>query len=706
MFTGKKSLTDTQTRFLVQGLALLAWFLVILFLVLNVRIAALVFAVLSLPLLAPLLYLPRKNGKGKGLEPASAEEFKFTGEERQLQSGGGGFFATDPHLRITFVSPSMRALFRESFASRDGGTLAPEAGTRIFLPPFEGWEDICRSAMSEGRAEKLALVKMENGLLPVEVFAERVVDSKGTVEGSICFLRFSSESILKNYPFLYYLDRYMEIIGGERYPIGTALLDPEGRVHHANQRMREWMEKASPSGEKDLTGKNILSLLPQEVSTVIQEGFKEIKATSEPYRREALLARFDREETLFNLALIPMYASEGESGGTLLVLQDFTKYMRLRRAFVEASDYVNFLINSLNDGLYAMDRDFRFVFCNDRMLDMLGMSEEQFLSLQPKDIVPPEELPLVEEMLQKRKSGQKVVFETLLKKSNGSLLPVEISSAPLIKNGEFAGIVAIAHDITERKNLEEALKKRTEDLEQAYEELSVFDKMKSDFIAITSHELRTPLSLIKGYAEAFLSGELGELDDFQLSKLKIINARADQMTKIINDLLDVTRLEEGRMVGEKWYAPIGEIVHSALAEFESEAFRKKIDLTSEVQEGLPSVKVDVWRIHQVIENLLSNAIKFTPEGGKVKVAASMEPGKRDIIVSVSDNGPGIAKKDQEKLFTKFHQVDSNTTRNSGGLGLGLVICKGIVEAHGGRIWVESELGKGSTFSFTIPLKGD
>ncbi len=704
MIPGKKQLTDARLELLVRGTMVLDWLLVVLFVTLNLRIAALVFAVPILPLLFLLLYPPWKKVKGVETEVAPVEGIKSVAGQEQALPSLGGFFATDKELRITFMSNSLRAICPNPFPSGEDEDSSSKVGTVTFAPPFDEWEEICRSAINEGRTERAVLVRNGNDLLPAEAFAEKVVNARGEVEGSICFLRLAGESIPMTHPILNYLERYIEIIGGDKYPIGFAVIDMEGRVYHVNQRLWEWIKKFAPSEAGDPIGKSIMALLPPEISTEVQEGLRETGSTFKPYRRDALRARMGQDESFLNLTLLPMRSSEYPSSEILLVLQDFTRYMRLRRAFVEASDYVNFLINSLNDGLYAMDRDFKFVFCNDRMLEMLGLSEEQFLSMEPKDIVAEQELPLVEEMLRRRKSGEKVVFETLLKKSNGSFLPVEISSAPLMKNNEFAGIVAIAHDITERKSLEEALKKRTEDLEQAYEELSVFDKMKSDFIAITSHELRTPLSLIKGYAEAFLSGELGELDDFQISKLKIINARADQMTKIINDLLDVTRLEEGRMVGEKWYAPVSEIIHSAMAEFESEAYRKRIDLSSEIQEGLPPVKVDVWRIHQVIENLLSNAIKFTPEGGKVSVSASMGPQKKDIVVAVSDNGPGISRKDQEKLFTKFHQVDSNTTRNSGGLGLGLVICKGIVEAHGGRIWVESELGKGSTFRFTIPLK--
>ncbi|MBC7099986.1 PAS domain S-box protein, partial [Candidatus Bipolaricaulota bacterium] len=186
---------------------------------------------------------------------------------------------------------------------------------------------------------------------------------------------------------------------------------------------------------------------------------------------------------------------------------------------------------------------------------------------EPRDIVMPDEVNKVERMLERRRRGEKVFFETLLRRADGTQLPVQISSAPVFRGGNLVGIVGIAHDLSERRRLEAMVEQSHQDLERAYEELSVLDKMKSDFIAIASHELRTPLSIIKGYADAFQFGELGELTPFQMDKIKIINARADQMTKIINDLLDITRLEEGRLVGKKWPAPVEELIANAVSEY-------------------------------------------------------------------------------------------------------------------------------------------
>jgi signal transduction histidine kinase len=175
------------------------------------------------------------------------------------------------------------------------------------------------------------------------------------------------------------------------------------------------------------------------------------------------------------------------------------------------------------------------------------------------------------------------------------------------------------------------------------------------------------------------------------------------MAKIINDLLDVTRLEEGRLVGQKWPAPVEGLIINAVSEYKGRAGKASQELYYSIEENLPPVSVDVWRVHQVMENLIGNALKFTPEGGTIEVTARKASDPEMVEISVRDNGPGIPEREQKKLFTMFYQIETDSTRSAGGLGLGLVISKGIVEGHGGRIWVESDAGEGSSFKFTLPV---
>ncbi len=490
----------------------------------------------------------------------------------------------------------------------------------------------------------------------------------------------------------------------EGVPVKIAVLDRNFRLLRCNLPMQEWISKTLGIDPSSLPGLPALDIMPQEFRADWKHVLRRVLIEARAFEQPRVHQVVGGVDYFHRVRLHPLTDETGNVREALLLFEDVSEYVRLERRLAETTDYLNLLIESLNDGFYAMDAQGRFTFCNQTLLDMLGLTfPDELLYKEPRDIVMPEEVAKIERMLERRRRGEKVFFETLLRRSDGTPIPVQVSSAPLFRGGSFVGIVGIAHDLSERKRLEAMVEQSHQDLEKAYEELSVLDKMKSDFIAIASHELRTPLSIIKGYADAFQYGELGELTPLQLEKIKIVNARADQMTKIINDLLDITRLEEGRLVGQRWPAPVEGLVVNAVSEYKTRAAEKGLELSHHVEEGLPPVSVDVWRVHQVLENLISNAIKFTPAGGSVTVLARRpaEPGV--VEFEVRDTGPGIPLHEQKRLFTMFYQVETDSTRSAGGLGLGLVISKGIVESHGGRIWVESEPGKGSSFKFTLPV---
>jgi signal transduction histidine kinase len=234
--------------------------------------------------------------------------------------------------------------------------------------------------------------------------------------------------------------------------------------------------------------------------------------------------------------------------------------------------------------------------------------------------------------------------------------------------------------------------------------LASLDKLKSDFVAIASHELRTPLAIIKGYVDAFEQGELGDLDEFQLSRLGIMNRRVDEMTRIIDDLLDLTRIGRGDLIGAKRETPLRQLLSYAVEELREDADSSGLRLTCSVEPGLPAVYMDVARIYQVLRGLIDNALKFASPGGTVELSARLLPGGRDVEVQVADSGPGIPEEELDRVFTMFYQVDSTTTRTASGMGLGLVLARGIVEGHRGRIWIESGAGAGSAVKFTLPLQ--
>lgn len=267
-------------------------------------------------------------------------------------------------------------------------------------------------------------------------------------------------------------------------------------------------------------------------------------------------------------------------------------------------------------------------------------------------------------------------------------------------------LVAIV-DITEHKRIERRLEAYARTLENAYKKLQKLDKMKDDFLSTVSHELRTPLTSIKGFAEILLNYE--EDPDTRKEFLTIINNEAERLTRLVNDVLDLSRIEAGRMQWETSKLSMGQIVRTATASAHGLASQKHINLVVSVEEDLPPVWGDRDRFVQVITNLLSNAVKFSREGGEVRVKAELPraeggaPTSAVVKVSVSDDGIGIAPDDQGRIFDKFVQVGDTMTDRPIGTGLGLSICKEILGHYRGRIWVESELGKGSTFSFVVPV---
>ncbi len=257
---------------------------------------------------------------------------------------------------------------------------------------------------------------------------------------------------------------------------------------------------------------------------------------------------------------------------------------------------------------------------------------------------------------------------------------LQIKTNPIVdEEGNFLGLVRTLHDITLEREM---------------------SAMKDEFVSTVSHDFRIPLTSIKGYVDLILDGEAGEFNEMQKEFLTIVKQNSDRLISLINDFLDISRIESGKMNFNIKPENLKSLVQEVVNTFQKFIDEKKMEIDLKLSDKLPKVLVDHDRIIQVLNNLVSNAVKYTPPMGKVKVAVIKK--KNYIVVSVSDTGVGISTKDQEKLFTKFYRVDSSLIKETGGSGLGLSICKTIIERHGGKIWVKSEENKGSTFSFSLP----
>jgi len=242
-----------------------------------------------------------------------------------------------------------------------------------------------------------------------------------------------------------------------------------------------------------------------------------------------------------------------------------------------------------------------------------------------------------------------------------------------------SGAVVVLHDVTELRRLE---------------------RVRQDFVANVSHEFKTPLTAIQGFAETLLSGAM---EDSRSNRrfLEIIRDHAVRLARLTNDLLKLARIEAGKLEVEFFPVQLIEVIERSAETTLLKASQKQIAIEVDVPPGLPMVRGDASLLRDVLQNLIDNAIQYTPEGGRIQVNAAI--GARDVVVCVSDTGIGIPLVDQERIFERFYRVDAARSREAGGTGLGLSIAKHIVEAHGGRLWVESEVGRGSKFFFSVPL---
>jgi len=268
-----------------------------------------------------------------------------------------------------------------------------------------------------------------------------------------------------------------------------------------------------------------------------------------------------------------------------------------------------------------------------------------------------------------------------------------------IAAGDFSGRVEIPNR-DELGALAANLNRMNEELGRLYQQLEAASRHKSDFLANMSHELRTPLNAIIGFSEVLLERMFGELNPKQEEYLQDIMTSGRHLLSLINDILDLSKVEAGRMELDLGQFDLPAALDNCRTLVRERAGRHGIALDLAVDERLGQIVADERKVRQVLLNLLSNAVKFTPEGGRVAIGAVRADG--GVEIAVSDTGIGIAPEDQETIFEEFRQAGSDYVRKREGTGLGLALAKRFVELHGGRIWVKSEVGRGSTFTFTIP----
>ncbi|MCX9012707.1 MAG: ATP-binding protein [Candidatus Methanoperedens sp.] len=392
------------------------------------------------------------------------------------------------------------------------------------------------------------------------------------------------------------------------------------------------------------------------------------------------------------------------------------------------------LIETSPDAVMLSDQEGRILVANQRAAQLHGFKDiEEILRKNIFELISQEDHQYAIDNLKKiMETGWIKNIEYSMLRKDGTRFPAELNASLIVDTKvKSNSIIYVVRDITERKRAEEVLQRahdelelrvreRTAELARANEilkteitereraeeelkraniELKKADELKTQFLSIVSHELRTPITPMNAQLQMILAGYFGDITEQQIKSLEMIQRNTTRLDRLIGDVLDISRLEAGVMKFIMVQVNLNEIVENAVETMRTQAQNKNLKLTLK-EDKIPEITIDKDRITQVIINLINNAIKFTDTGGLIEVELS---GSTDhAIVKVKDNGIGIKKEDLEKLFTPFQQVDSSYARKYEGSGLGLAICKRIVTYHGGKIWVESEPGKGSAFQFTIP----
>jgi PAS domain S-box-containing protein len=335
------------------------------------------------------------------------------------------------------------------------------------------------------------------------------------------------------------------------------------------------------------------------------------------------------------------------------------------------------IINNFADGLLVFDREGKLSLINPIAEKFFGIEGKNILGKSTNELASLSSFkPLIELLGFELK---KIFRKELIQREN---LILEVTTLEMWSEKEKIGVLVILHDITREKMVE---------------------KMKTEFVSVAAHQLRTPLSAIKWTLRLLLDGDLGKITETQREFLEKTYKSNERMILLINDLLNVTRIEEGRYLYNLTLIDFESTIESLVNSYKEEVEKRNLKLEfQKPKEKLPLIKADPEKIKLAIQNLIENSIKYTPEGGRILI--SLKKNKNLITFSIKDTGVGIPKDQQQRVFSKFFRAENAIKMNTEGSGLGLFITKNIIEAHGGKIWFESEEGKGTTFYFNLPAE--
>jgi len=430
---------------------------------------------------------------------------------------------------------------------------------------------------------------------------------------------------------------------------------------------------------EEVLGQSIDRLLPKQLADAQNDFLRRHLAigerTNTTANNEAYGRRKDGSAFPMLLALSEIAADDDR---VIIIVRDMTESKMMELAFKRYEAIIRYS----DDAIMSKNMEGVITSWNEGAEKMFGYTAIEVIGRPMLTLFPPGKESEEQNILRKLLHGEKVQhFESVRQRKDGSLIDIAVTISPIINDdGEIIGASNIARDITEHKRLE---------------------RMKSEFISTVSHELRTPLTSIRGALDLVLGKSAGQLPDKAQKMLAMAARNSERLTLLINDILDLEKIESGRIEFEFALIDLIPLAHRALEDNEGYAHKHRVQLvltTSGLKQAV--VKGDEHRLLQVFANLISNAIKFSPPEDRVEI--SLEPHQDGYRITVADHGSGIPEEFRQRIFQRFAQADSSDTREKGGTGLGLSISKAIIERHDGTIGYNSELGLGTEFYFALP----
>jgi PAS domain S-box-containing protein len=570
-------------------------------------------------------------------------------------------------------------------AARITGLSAQEALGRPYAEVMQTHQrdvtDPLEEALETGRAfvnQRFYLGNGEAGAkTPIRHSASVLTDAEGQVIGGVTIFADISRQVA--------LERELE---GQRRYLGDVLRSlPDGMMTTDNElQIESWNDAAvelTGVSAENAIGRSCVELMGPTVTFVLQRIFKEGGGTAGG--QQAYIDTVDGRSlpVEFSASGLQAPANDHLLGG-VVVFKDISERLDHQRELDWQRRYLEQILELAPYGIFTVDRDMVIQTFN-RAAETLtgfaasfatGKSYSEIVKLDPDSGEDPLPRLLAE-------GGSSVSRRLMLVDVGGSRVPIRYAVGPLFNaENQMTGAIAIFQDISD---------------------VVAAERTKNEFISMVSHELRTPLTSIKGFVTAILDGRVGSINKKQKRFLSISREQSNLLLNLINDMLDLTRLDSGEVDLSKVRVNVAQFLKNVAASIAPLARRKELHVDVEVEADLPPLWADEDKLFQVVQNLLSNAVKFTPMGGEVHVRGDRVDDET-VVISVADTGVGIPPEEQGRIFDPFYQVENVQTRSVGGTGLGLAIAARIVEEHGGRIEVESEVGTGSTFRVYLPLK--